>query len=107
MVNRFLTLKNEVFGPQIMGVQWMARDMQPWSIVNAWVLSRASLLPSLLDAPDGEGVALGVPADRPHWMWLDCYPSKVGNSICVEVLNRWAQTRLLYQDVYYIAIILM
>ena len=55
----------------------------------------------------GEGVALGVPADRPHWMWLDCYPSKVGNSICVEVLNRWAQTRLLYQDVYYIAIILM
>lgn len=27
-------------------VQWMARDMQPLGIVNAWVLSRASLLPS-------------------------------------------------------------
>ena len=30
----------------------MARDMQPRSIVNAWVLSRASLLPPLVDAPD-------------------------------------------------------
>lgn len=48
------------------------------------------ILPSLLDAPDREGVALGVPADRP----LDVarlLPLKFGNFIYVEVLNRWAR----------------
>lgn len=107
MVNLLLTFKKEVFRPQIMGVQWVAREMQPRNIVNVWVLSRASLPSPLVDTPDRGRGSTGCASDPPHWMWLDCYPSEVGNSIYVEVLNRWAQIRLLYQDVYNIAIILM